>query len=256
MKNNNQQYSITALSKLAGVSVRTLHYYDDIGLLSPSNRSGKGYRYYDRPELVRLQQILFYKTIGYELAQIKEVLDHEGFDLIQSLREQREALLDKKTTLVKLIGTIDKTINELKNKEGMITDEEMYDGFPVEKGKQLEQEARKRWGDEVDGTKERIQSMSKQGWKDTKQEAEEINLWLGNLIHKPVDDVEVQQVIKLHFEHINKFYEVSEERYRGLAQLYVEDERFKAHYDSVKPGLANFLNQGMIKFCDNGLKID
>lgn len=255
MGNGNQRYSVKALAKLAGVSVRTLHHYDEIGLLSPAERSDKGYRHYQKAELFRLQQIMFYKTLGYELAEVKQILDKESFDLITSLRFQQEELRKKSKDLNQLITTIDKTIKELKNKEGMITDQEMYEGFSAEEAKSMQKEARVRWGEEVDLSHENIQQMGKQGWKDTKQEAEEINLWLANLIHKPVNDIEVQKVISLHFQHMNKFYKVSEERYRGLANMYVEDERFKAYYDKVKLGLASFLNKGIHQFCDNGMKL-
>ncbi|MBO3698295.1 MerR family transcriptional regulator [Fabibacter sp. E12] len=243
------------LSVLAGVSIRTLHHYDDIGLLKPAARSDKGYRFYRREELFRLQQIMFYKTIGYGLEEIKEILDNENFDLITALRSHKKVLKDRAVHLKKLMTTIDKTINELKDKEGMITDKEMYEGFQPEEVESIKKETIERWPDEAPQVEERIRNMSKQAWKETKQEAEEINLWLANLIHKPVDHIDVQKVIKLHFDHLNKFYEVSEERYRGLAEMYLQDDRFKAHYESVKPGLAAFLNKGIHQFCDNGMEV-
>ncbi len=255
MENGNHSYSVKELSKLAGVSVRTLHHYDEIGLLSPAYRSEKGYRFYERPELFRLQQIMFYKTLGYELAEIKNILDDNGFDLVKSLRFQRKQLMKKQANLEELIATIEKTIHEIKSQEGMITDKEMYEGFSKEEANQMRMEATERWGDEVSQVEQRIKEMGKKEWSETKQEAEEINLWLSNLIHKPVTDIEVQKVIMMHFEHISKFYDVSEVRYRGLADMYVADERFKAHYDKVKPGLAEFLNKGMHQFCDNGMKV-
>lgn len=255
MENDNQLYTVKSLAKLAGVSVRTLHHYDEIGLLSPAERSEKGYRYYQKVELFRLQQIMFYKTLGYELAEVKQILDKESFDLIASLRFQKEGLKQQSANLNQLITTIDKTINELKNKEGMITDKEMYEGFSDEDAQSMQQEASERWGNEVDTVHENIKQMSKQGWGETKQDAEEINLWLANLTHKPVADIEVQKVIKLHFQHMNKFYEVSEARYRGLADMYLQDERFKAYYEKTKTGLASFLSQGIHQFCDNGMKL-
>ena len=254
MGNNNQQYSVKSLARLAGVSVRTLHYYDKIGLLTPAQRSENGYRYYRKAELYRLQQIMFYKTIGYGLADIKEMLDKEGFDIITSLRFQKKTLTTQYAELKKLITTIDKTINELKNKEGMITDKELYEGFTEKQAQKMRNEATERWGDEVGLVEKDIKAMSKQGWRDIKQEAEEINLWLANLIHKPVEHAEVQKVVYLHFQHMNKFYKVSEVRYRGLADMYVQDERFKQYYEAVKPGLANFLSKGIHKFCDNGMR--
>lgn len=255
MEKGSQRYSVKSLAELAGVSVRTLHHYDEIDLLKPSFRSDKGYRFYQKAELFRLQQIMFYKMLGYELSEIKQALDSEDFDLIKSLQSQRKALSAKASNLKKLISTIDKTIHELKNQEGMITDKEMYEGFSEDEVEAIKAETQERWGDEATAVNERIKAMSKKSWADTKQEAAEINLWLANLIHKPVQDIEVQKVVQLHFNHMNKFYEVSEERYRGLANMYVEDERFKAHYDAVKPGLAEFLKKAIHQFCDNGMNV-
>lgn len=256
MEKDHRQYSVKQLSKLAGVSIRTLHHYDEIGLLSPAKRSDKGYRLYGTDELFILQQIMFYKTLGYGLETIKSILNDKDFDLITALQSHREILKQRAVHLDKLMTTIDKTIHELKNKEGMITDAEMYEGFDPKEVESIKSETAERWPDEAKETEERIRSMSKAAWKETKQEAEEINLWLSNLMHKPVTDMEVQKVIKHHFEHLNRFYKVSEERYRGLADMYVHDDRFKAHYDEVKPGLAEFLRKGIHQFCDNGMEVD
>jgi len=255
MEKAHQQYSVKQLSHLAGVSIRTLHHYDEIGLLNPAKRSEKGYRFYEREELFKLQQIMFYKTLGYSLGEIKSILHDENFDLITALQSHREVLRKRQAHLDKLMVTIDKTISELKNKEGMITDKEMYEGFDPREVEAIKTETADRWPDEAVETENRIKSMSKAAWKETKQEAEEINLWLSNLMHKPVTDLEVQKVIKLHFQHLHRFYDVSEERYRGLADMYVQDDRFKAHYDKVKLGLAEFLSQGMKQFCDNGMEV-
>lgn len=255
MKSGIQTYSVKELSELAGVSKRTIHHYDEIGLLKPAMRSEKGYRFYGKSELFRLQQIMFYRMLGYELNQIKNVLDDEDFDIIKSLRFQKTQLLKKRTNLDRLITTIDKTVSELKNKEGMITEKEMYEGFSDQKVKEILKEVDDRWGDEAKGVYDRIKAMGKTEWKDTKEEGKEISLWLSNLTHKPVSDVEVQKVILLHFQHIGKFYEVSEDRYRGLANMYLSDERFKAYYDDFKPGLAEFINKGIHVFCDNGMRV-
>ncbi len=255
MKNGDQQYSVKQLAALAGVSIRTLHHYDEIGLLKPASRTEKGYRYYQNGELLRLQQILFYKTLGYSLEEIKPILDKEDFDLITALQSHKVVLQERVDNMNKLMVTIDKTISELKNQEGMITDKEMYDGFSPKEISSRKSETKERWPEESVHVEKKIREMSKTAWSDTKQEGDEINLWLSNLIHKPVNDIEVQKVIQLHFHHLNKFYAVSEERYRALATMYLEDERFKAHYEGVKPGLATFLHQGIQQFCDNGMKV-
>lgn len=255
MENGDQQYSVKQLSALAGVSIRALHHYDEIDLLKPALRSEKGYRYYGRTELLKLQQIMFYKTLGYDLQGIKRILDADDFDLITALQSHKKVLQNRAVALNKLMSTIDKTINELKNKEGMITDKEMYEGFRPEEVESIRAETKEKWPEESVIVENKIKEMSKAAWKDTLQEAEEINLWLANLTHKSPDSKEVQEVIKLHFDHLHKFYEVSEARYRGLADMYVSDERFKAHYDKVKPGLAEFLNKGIHQFCDNGMEV-
>lgn len=255
MENGNRQYSVKQLSALAGVSIRALHHYDEIDLLKPALRSEKGYRYYGKTELLKLQQIMFYKTLGYDLESIKRILNTDDFDLITALQSHKKVLESRVVDLNKLMSTIDKTINELKNKEGMITDKEIYEGFQPEEVESIKAETKERWPEESATVENRIKEMSKAAWKDTLQEADEINLWLSNLTHKSPKSTEVQEVIKLHFDHLHKFYEVSEARYRGLADMYVSDERFKAHYEKVKSGLAEFLNKGIHQFCDNGMEV-
>ncbi len=183
------------------------------------------------------------------------MLNTEDFDLITALQSHKKVLQRRVVDLNKLMITIDKTINELKNQEGMISDKEMYEGFLPEEVATIKAETKERWPKESLQVEKKIKEMSNTAWSDTKQEGDEINLWLANLMHKPVHDVEVQKVIKLHFDHLNKFYAVSEERYRALATMYLDDERFKAHYENVKPGLATFLNQGIQQFCDNGMEV-
>ena len=240
---------------MAGVTIRTLHHYDQLGLLVPGERTDKGYRLYTRSDLFKLQQILFYKHLGYDLKEICKVINDKSFDLITSLRSHRTALKNKIESQKKLIHTIDKTIKELKNKEGMITAEEMYQGFAAEEIEAIRAEANERWPDETSAVEEKIQQMSKMEWADIKEEEKEICLWLGNLMHRSADSEAVQKVVQLHFNHISRFYEVTEERYRGLAKMYVEDERFEKHYNDVKAGLADFLSQAMLVFSDNGLKV-
>ena len=250
MDKSDKVYTVKQLSELAGVSVRTLHHYDQIGLLIPSARSETNYRFYNTDDLLRLQQILFYRELDFSLKEIREVLYAKNFDLIKSLRLQRKSLKQKLGRYETLITTIDKTINKLKNQEGMITDKEMYEGFTPEEIERNRKEVREKWGAEtLAQTEANIKSMGKQEWGEIKQEADEINLWLANVMHKSPDDAEVQEIVELHFKHINRFYEVSKERYLGLSDLYVQDERFKANYDKVKNGLAEFLSKSMKAFC-------
>ena len=238
---------------MAGVSVRTLHHYDETGLLKPARRAESGYRYYGKAELLRLQQILFYKELDYPLTEIKQLLDDPEFDLIRSLNFHKAALQKRQQRMTTLLQTIEKTIVSLKKQEGMITDEEMYAGFPREDVPKMKEEVASRWGqDKLDSTENNIRQMSKQQWAGVKQEGEDISL---RLSHKAADSREVQEAVQAHYQYMCQFHAFGEEGYRGLGQMYVNDERFRAHYDQYRPGLADFLNSAIQVFCNNGMKL-
>lgn len=247
-------YTVKQLAKLAGISVRTLHHYDEIGLLKPRERSDAGYRYYGRQELLRLQQILFYKELDFSLQEIRRIMNEEDFDLLRSLQFHREELLRRSERLQQLLATIDKTIKELKNQKIMLTDKELYEGFP--KGDVYRKEAAERWGEKmIIETEDRLKNLGKEGWKNLKEEAEEITRTLAGLMDHAPSRTLVQEAIARHYAHMNQFYDVNETRYRGLADMYVQDERFKDHYDKHREGLAEFVRQAIHIYCDNGMKI-
>lgn len=246
-------YTVTQLAKLAGVSVRTLHHYDKIGLLKPRERSEAGYRYYGREELLRLQQILFYKELDFPLQEIQNMLDAKDFDLLQSLRFHRRELLRRSNRLEQLLATIDKTIEEIQNQRIMLTDKELYEGFS--KGKEYRKEAVERWGEKmISETESKLKNLGKEGWKNIKEEAEEITRNLAKLMDHAPAHAQVQEAIARFHMHLNQFYEVNETHYRGLADMYVQDERFKAHYDKYCEGLAEFVRKAIHIYCDNGMK--
>ena len=254
---NEKRYSVKQLSKLAGVSIRTLHYYDEIGLLKPAFRSEKGYRYYQRRELFLLQQIRFYRELDFPLQEIKEIMDDPDFDLISALEFHRRQLREKSAHLRKLMETIDKTIEELTETEGKtMKDTDIYAGFKPEDIAGVREEVIERWGEEeLLETEGRIRKMGKEGWKDARRRGEEIDRRIAALMDLDPADVKVQQAIQQHFEYMNTFYEVSKERYRGLAQLYIEDERFTAHYEKTATGLADYIHRAINVFCDNDLQV-
>ena len=143
-------YTIKQLADLAGVSVRTLHYYDEIGLLAPGAYGENGYRYYDADALLRLQQILFFRELDFRLDEIKAILDRPDFDVRRALETHRVALEEKSARLKQLIETVDKTISRLKG-ESKMSDQELFGGFDEEKQAQYTEEARKRWGERISG---------------------------------------------------------------------------------------------------------
>ena len=249
------KYSVKNLSELAGISIRTLHHYDEIGLLKPALRAESGYRYYGKAELLRLQQILFYRELDYPLKDIRKVLDDPEFDLIESLEFHKKELKQRLSRLSGLLATIDKTIVKLKNQETM-NDEEMYEGFSDIDVRAMRNEAIKNYGDdEVLAAEQKVKSMGKDKWKEVQAEGDAICERLVMLMDLPPSSIEVQNEIANHHKHLSTFYEVKEERYRGLGKMYVEDERFMAHFEKFGNGLTEFLNQGIQVFCDNGMKV-
>jgi len=144
-----KQYGVKELSDLSGVTVRTLHHYDKIGLLKPLNRTEAGYRFYGEAELLRLQQILFYKELDFSLKEISDLLDDPDFDLIQALKSHRSALEDRRKRIAELLHTIDHTIKHLNTGEIMSKPEKLYEGLPKELGTTQRQEAIDAYGKEA-----------------------------------------------------------------------------------------------------------
>lgn len=142
-----KKYTVQQLADLAGVSVRTLHHYDEIGLLRPAERSEKGYRYYTRNELLRLQQIMFYKQLDMPLSTIAELMDSPEYNAIDALEEHRLLLIKKEQELGVLIQTINKTIQAMKDNRN-IPDEELYEGFSKEQVADMRAEVVERWGED------------------------------------------------------------------------------------------------------------
>lgn len=246
-----KKYTVKEVANLAGVSVRTLHHYDQIGLLSPKIRSTKGYRQYDHSELLLLQSIRFYRQLGFPLKEIIQIVHDPKFDLLQALKEHRIAIVQQQDQLGILLQTIDKTIKNLK-KERMMTEQEMYAGFKPNEVQIMREEVKARWGaEELLVTETKINEMGKAGWDDVKKKGKEINQLLAELSVLEPDHIQAQKAVALHLRHINHFYEVTKERYLGLAQMYVADDRFRAHYDQFKVDLADWLLEAIKVYCAN-----
>lgn len=242
------RYSVKQVAELAGVSIRTLHHYDEIGLLKPAERKESGYRYYSREDLLKLQQILFYRELGFELRQIMDILEDPDYNLLNALEFQRAELRKKSGEIRTLIKTLDKTIVELKTGKKMKI-EEMYSGFSKEEVGEIREEVIQKWGeDELLNSESRIGKLSKEEWQAVGQKGEQVGKDMAKLLHLVPADPKVQEVVKQHYSWLGNFYEVSKERYLGLADLYVGDERFTAYYDKYGKGTAQLLSEGMKVF--------
>ncbi len=245
------EYTVQRLSRLAAVSARTLRYYDQIGLLRPAKFNSSGYRIYGPAEVDLLQQILFFRELGFPLAKIQEIVTAPDFDQTKALREHREKLLEKRAQLDALIANVDRSIA---HKEGRIamSDKNKFQGFKrklvEENENQYGKEARAKYGDES-VNKSNLKVLNK-----TQEQYEEVTKLNAELMEtlaaayktgNPSGEL-AQQAADLHRQWLSYYWpEYSKEAHAGLAQMYVDDERFTAYYDREQPGLAAFLRDAI-----------
>lgn len=245
-------YTVKQLSDLAEISVRTLHYYDEIALLRPTEVGTNGYRYYDDAALLRLQQILFYRELGLELMQIKEILDSPDFDLLTALRSHREVLQKKISRLQKLVSTVDSTIMHLVGEVDM-SKKRLFEAFSEEKQKHYERLARlqygpdkvnesvKRWGSYTQEQKEAIQEEGSQVYRDMVEAMK---------AGQTSDSAEVQTIVQRWHDHINYFYEPTLEILRGLGEGYSAHPDFIAFFEKLHPELPSYLSAAIAHYVD------
>lgn len=244
-------YTVKQLSTLAGVSARTLHYYDEIGLLKPSAIGQNGYRYYEDADLFRLQQILFFREMDLGLLQIKEFLDQPDFDAISALQGHRQVLQEKIERLQSLIQTVDKTVLHLIGEAEMKKKDKLFQGFTEEKQKQYEQEAMRRYGEEsVKQTTKRWNSYTEAEKEQIKNEGKDIYLGLASAIPTGPQSEQTQALLGQWHEHLRNFYEPSIEVLGGLGQVYKEDADFNAFFTAIHPDLPDFLAQAIAVYVD------
>jgi DNA-binding transcriptional MerR regulator len=242
-------YTVKQLADLAGVSIRTLHYYDEIGLLKPTSYGENGYRNYDEQAVLRLQQILFFRELDFSLDEIKDILDRPEFDVLNALQAHKEALQQKAVRLNRLINTVDNTILHLKGELEM-NQKNFFEGFSEEKQKEYEQEARQRYGDaSVQESVDRWNRYTPEQKAKIKAESEAIYRDVLANMDRGYDSAEVQQAIARWHQHLRYFYEPSYERLMGLAQLYTEHPDFVATYQKMHPDMPQFLYKAIEYYC-------
>ncbi len=244
------EYTVQKLGQLAGVSTRTLRYYDEIGILKPARINSSGYRIYGQKEVDRLQQILFYKELGVSLDVIKEIVTSPAYDGAKALREHREQLLDKRKQLDVLIANVEKTIASAEGRITM-TDQEKFAGFKQQLIDDNEakygKEVRAKYGDDVvNRSNEKLKGMTQEEYEEVTRLADEILTTLAEAFAtgNPASDI-AQKTAELHKKWLTYYWsEYSKEAHAGIAQMYVDDERFKAYYER-QPGMAEFLRDAI-----------
>jgi DNA-binding transcriptional MerR regulator len=244
-------YTVKQLSTLAGVSPRTLHYYDELGLLKPESVGANGYRYYGDDSALRLQQILFYREMDLPLEEIRKIMGRREFDALSALQEHRKALQQKVERMSRLIRTVDDTILHLKGEKPM-SKKQLFEAFSDEEQAKYAAEAEQKYDPET-------VRESQRKWKsyteaDKKRIGEE-----GNAAYQAIVDAiplgaasqEAQAGVELWRKHMNYFWTPNLDQLNGLAQLYNEDPRFKANFDKVDPRLAEFMREAVKIYVEN-----
>ncbi|MEK5414041.1 MerR family transcriptional regulator [Paenibacillus odorifer] len=239
------------LAELAGISTRTLRYYDEFGILKPARINSSGYRIYGRTEVDLLQQILFYRELGLSLERIKAIMTEPSFDGAKALREHHDKLLEKRQQLDLLIANVEKTLAQ---KEGRISmsDTEKFEGFKQklvdDNEKKYGQEIREKYGDDtINQSNQKLKGMTEEQYAAIQQLEEEMfETLLQAMEHGDPASVLAQKSADLHREWLSFYWNsYSKEAHAGVAQLYVDDERFTEYYDKRRPGLAAFLRDAV-----------
>ncbi|MFZ5651165.1 MAG: MerR family transcriptional regulator [Bacillota bacterium] len=245
------EYTVQKLGRLAGISTRTLRYYDEIGILKPARMNSSGYRIYEQAEVNRLQQIMFYKELGFSLESIKEIVADPSFNEAEALKEHREKLLAKRKQLDLLIANVEKTIALAEGRMTM-TDKEKFEGFKQklidDNEKNYGEEIRNKYDDDtVNKSNEKLKNMTQEEYEELTLLENEVTATLAEAFKtgNPASDI-AQRAADLHKQWLTYFWsEYSKEAHAGLAQMYVDDDRFKAYYDEKQPGTTEFLRDAI-----------
>lgn len=241
-------WSITEVARMSGVTSRTLRHYDAVGLLPPARVGANGYRYYERAQLLRLQQILLLRELGLGLEVIADVLDGDQ-DPLTALRGRRQEVLAQRDRLDRVVQTIDRTIEKLEGGEDMGA-ADLFAGFDH---RRHEAEARERWGDEaVEASHRRYEAMSRQELAGAQADHEAACTGLAELLGAgvPAHDERALDLVARHHAFVSRFRDVDAEGYRCLGRLYVEDPRFTRTYEVHRTGLARYVSEAIAAYAD------
>ena len=236
---------------MAGVTPRTLHHYDDIGLLKPSRVGDNGYRYYGEEALLRLQQILFYRELDMPLQDIRKIMGRRDFDVQKALEGHKVSLSKQIERMNRLLTTVDNTINHLKGKKTM-SENSFFEGFSEEEQEKYALEAEQLY--DAESVRE-----SNRKWKSYSAAKKESIMAEGNTIYKEIITVmpkganspEAQARVERWRKHLEYFWTPNLDQLLGLANGYNDDPRFKANFDKINPKLAEFIREAVRIYVGN-----
>lgn len=253
-----KRYTVKQVARSSGVTVRTLHFYDEIGLLKPAYYGDNGYRYYEKDQLLTLQQIMFYRELNVPLEQIKAILSSPGFDRVMALKAHRERLAGEVNRYRRLLETIDATIAGM-NGDDEMSSEEMFQGFSPEKQKQYEKDLVDMYGEgmqaKIDDSKRRIKDWTKADFAASTAKWQAFLEALGAIAKdgKAADSAEAQALIPTHRQWLEPYWTPVRASYIGLGQMYASHPDFRKQFDAVHEGLADFCAEAMRVYAENEL---
>lgn len=249
------EYRIKDAADAAGVSVRTLHHYDRIGLLCPEKTDANGYRKYTDADLQKLQQVMFFKELDFSLSEIRMIIDDPDFNRLEAMQNHIKLLLKKKKRLDSIIDSLEKTIESIKEDRKM-TNDEIFSPFSMkeidEHREKYAAEARTKYGktDAYKQSSARTASYTKEDWQRITAEGNHIFGEFAEIMEEPADSAAAFNLVEKWRGHISKnFYHCSIEFLAGLGATYVSDERFTRNIDKTKPGLALFMSRAIEAYC-------
>jgi DNA-binding transcriptional MerR regulator len=244
-------YTVKQLSALAGVTPRTLRHYDQIDLLKPESIGENGYRYYGEQSMLRLQQILFYRELGFNLDSIRDVLSRPEFQVLDALVEHRESLQGRVRRLERLIQTVDKTITHLKG-ENLMSPKGLFEGFSEEQQEEYAKQAEQMYDPEtVRESNRKWKNYSAEKKQAIMDEGKHVYLDMIAAMPKGADSPEVQAIVERWRMHMDYFWTPDLDQLLALASMYGESPDFKANFDQMHPELADFMKKAVTVYVEN-----
>jgi DNA-binding transcriptional MerR regulator len=242
-------YTVGTLGKLSGVSVRTLHHYDEIGLLVPSDRTPAGYRLYSPDDLSRLRQVLFYRELGFALDEIAKILADPAVPVDDHLRRQHRMLRERRERDQALLQTIEHEM-EVRKMGMSLTPEEQLEVFGTTKYAEHVAEAEQRWGetDQWRESQRRSAAYTKEDWVEIKAQADANIAAFAEAIRagEPADGPIAMDLAEAHRTHIARwFYRLDHDQHRGLGDLYTSDARYYEPYEQIAPGFSQYVRDAI-----------
>jgi DNA-binding transcriptional MerR regulator len=242
-------WTVGQVAERSGVTVRTLHHYDEIGLLCPSRRSASGYRLYTEADLVRLRHVVVYRRLGFPLEEVAVLLDDPDADVAAHLRRQRAAVTSRLDELTELVTAIDRAL-EAEVSGIRLTPEEQRELFGDDFTEEYQSEARERWGDTEAWrqSQQRTSRYTKADWQTIKAEADEINRRFVEALRagEPAEGGRAVATAEAHRQHISRwFYDCPRGMHACIADMYVSDPRFTKTYEDIAPGLAQYVRDAV-----------